>query len=97
MQVEIVPDEAMQKLAKDAVEVQDACNGCAVSGLLNRTMSALMKYSEGGDWVNQHPITKAILDKMLSLARMPQDSGMAHVHCMDLAEGKTIEVEIIPS
>ena len=98
MQVTITPDEPMQKLAQDAIDVQDACNGTAVSGLLNRTMCALMKYSEGGDWVNQHPIVKAIIDKMMSLARMEQ-AGMEdlfHIKCSDLAEGQEVKVEITP-
>ena len=98
MKTIITPDELMQKLAQDAVDVQDACNGTAVSGLLNRTMCALMKYDNGGDWVNQHPIVKAIIDKMMSLARMEQAGldDLFHIECSDLAEGQAITVEIIP-
>ena len=98
MQITIKPDVAMQKLAQDAIDVQDACNGTAVSGLLNRTMCALMKYGNGGDWVNQHPIVKTIIDKMMSLARMEQ-AGMDdlfHIKCSDLAEGQAVTVEITP-
>ena len=49
MKVIIVPDAPMVKMARQACEIQDACNGTAVSGFLNRTMCSLMKYGEGGD------------------------------------------------
>jgi|SaaInlV_130m_DNA_2_1039683.scaffolds.fasta_scaffold59934_2 hypothetical protein len=94
----ITPDETLKKLAQDAVDVQDACNGTAVSGLLNRTMSALMKEGKGSDYVNQHPITQAIIDKLQSLAKMPQSgTSMFHIHCMELAEGNSVVVNIVPT
>jgi hypothetical protein len=94
----ITPDAAMQKLAQDAVDVQNACNGTAVSGLLNRTMSALMKEKKGSDYVNQHPIVQAIIDKLQSLAKIPQSgTSMFHIHCMELAEGNCVTVNIVPT
>jgi hypothetical protein len=97
-QVTITPDEQMQKLAQDACDVQDAVNGLAVAGLLQSTMVALRGYKQGGDWCNQHPIIKSLIDKMMSLARMDQTGadGLFHVHTSDLAEGKAVTIEITP-
>jgi len=92
--ITIVPDERMQQLAKDSIQIQDACNGTSVSKLLNRTMCALGKYNEGSDWVNQHPIVKSIINKLEHLADMPQANKIKNYHaCMDLADGITAIVD----
>ena len=62
----------LQDAAKEAIQVQDACN---LSGVL-RTFDAIVmdvlwpearRLGKGNEWVNEHPICYLFLDKLLSL------------------------------
>jgi len=106
--VKIVATEKMQKLAQTAVEIQDASNPVAVAnelvksmkywtGIVDSPLQDGQKYC-GSDMAAQNPVTAAILNKLEHLAHMEQSSphgDVLHYHkCIDLAEGKDVEVEI---
>ena len=79
----------IKELAEEAVAVQDACN---LSGVVHSFASVLddlwrhaKRQGEGTDWVNQHPITKAFVGKLVSLSRLQQGDD-AYRQVMALAE-----------
>ncbi len=63
-------DEIPPDMAKEALDVQDACNACGVAQALARHMRALMAHpkSNGTNWVNEHPVVVLFLDKLVNLA-----------------------------
>jgi len=58
--------------ALDALKVQDACNLSGVVHSLDTVVTDLWeeanRIGQGTDWVNTHPIVKAYVDKLASLA-----------------------------
>jgi len=94
----IEPDEATREAASDACFVQDAVNGRAVLASLVRHLDAMPDLD--GDRKNQHPVTIAYLDKMLSLARAQghcdERTNAAHVACEKLRKGEPVEWLIYP-
>src|SRR5262245_31666931 len=60
MTVIIRADEAIQALAKEAISIQDACNGCGLAQRFAEVMLELVRHPQslGTGWVNQHPVTK---------------------------------------
>lgn len=96
--VTISATDAVRKLAREAMSIQDACNGCGLAHRFGVVMSELMAIYHSTSTVNQHPITKLWLDKFQSLARIPQDfedSGKTYDLVGYLIEGKDIEIEIV--
>jgi hypothetical protein len=91
----------MIKLAQQASDCQNACNSCGLAQSFAKVMLVLIRsdQSTGSAWVNQHPITKAWIDKFAHLAHYEQDykSSNCHSLVMDLIEGKDIEFEVIQS
>jgi hypothetical protein len=89
------------KLAQQASDCQNACNSCGLAQSFAKVMLALInsEQSTGTAWVNQHPITKAWIDKFAHLAHYEQDDKSTNCHClvMDLIEGKDIEFEVVES
>jgi phage gp16-like protein len=83
--------KTIQELAKEACDVQDACNTIAVVGGMHRAMQSLMHdHNLFGDALSRHPVTVAWADKVASLTGVQGNSGPAfHAHgeCARLAKG----------
>ena len=62
--------EASIRFAKDAIEVQNACNGIGVWGALARHMQKLHEEDPSCE-VCRHPATLMFVDKLYSLASYP--------------------------
>jgi hypothetical protein len=97
MTVTLRADAEIQRLAKEALEIQNACNCC---GLAHRFVGVLCQLarspeSRGTAWINQHPITRMWLGKFVDLARMDVDYvrfDRAYDQVQQLADGEAIEV-----
>lgn len=71
----------LQELAKEAMDIQDACN---LHGLVQgwaRSVKELKKLLEAAgitntDQINQHPINKMWADKLADLSKSREDSGV---------------------
>lgn len=64
----------LEQLAKEANDVQDACNLCAVAQSFARAIRDLRHHCPSGtDELNRHPITRLWLHKMCDLAGIPGD------------------------
>lgn len=65
--------KTLPELAKDALEVQNACNLSGVAQGFARAMISIRELPEctGTEYCNRHPITIAWLDKLNSLAGIP--------------------------
>jgi hypothetical protein len=98
--VKATADDSMVRLAKQALQIQDACNLCGLAQSFARVMVELRESPQnkvGGTWTNQHPIVHLWIDKFAHLAGYPQDANMAAVFAVGaLAEGKDIEFEVRP-
>ena len=103
--VKIVPDEATQRAADFACQVQDACNGRAILASLLRHLDAIRAGDDAvvGDLRNQHPVLIAVIDKLASLARTQNISGDegnrivdAHSACDRLRRGEAVDWELFP-
>lgn len=105
--VKVVATEQVKKWASQAVEMQGGCNGAAFARILVEVMTYFRgsiatpqthgQEHWGGDMSHQNPITKLILHKLYHLARLEQDTEFKSMHdCMDLQDGKDVEIEIIP-
>jgi hypothetical protein len=89
----------IQDLAKEAIQVQDACNLSGVVHGFSRAMTELREIlrATGGDLstdaVNTHPICRMWASKIHDLARMGFGDSDAFSNafylCSNLAEGKT--------
>lgn len=69
---------------KEALEVQDAVNLTAVSGLLNRVCKYLLHEENMGTMqIRQHPAVTMIVDKILDLNGRPnaQEFSRAYDEC----------------
>lgn len=96
--VTITPDDAMRKMAKDALDCQDASNLCGVAQTFARHVASLLRHPDnklGTDWANQHPITKLFINKLEHLARMEQDM-QSFATCSLLADGSPVEWDVRP-
>jgi hypothetical protein len=71
--------KTIQELAKEALDVQDACNLRAVVRGLSRVMDDLWKIADeekhGSDWVHHHPIVTMWIDKLAHLNGSQQNFG----------------------
>ncbi len=88
----------IQELAKESLDVQNACNASGVVHAMSRMMTDLWEIArekgKGTDWVNQHPIVIVYLDKLASLADCQEYNSKvfkAFDQVSDLAEGKEIQ------
>jgi hypothetical protein len=89
----------IQDLAKEAIQVQDACNLSGVVHGFSRAITELREIlrATGGDLstdaVNTHPICRMWASKIHDLARMGFGEHVAFSNafylCSNLAEGKT--------
>ncbi len=103
--IKITPNEATQRAADFACQIQDACNSRAILASLLRHLDEMRAADDAvvGDLRNQHPVLIAVLDKLASLANVQNISGDegnriidAHVACDRLRSGKDVEWEIFP-
>jgi hypothetical protein len=79
--------EVEKQLARKAVQIQDACNPIAVAGHLHQTFLALSREGLDHQAVSSHPITIAVLDKLVSLCDYSTDAALdAHSLCDTLSE-----------
>ena len=83
--------KSLQELAKDALQVQDACNLWGVINGFNRAMDSLDKLTNGTTERDNHPICKLWADKIAHLTgtqSIGNDSVMAaYTECHKLADG----------
>ncbi|MEX1028111.1 MAG: hypothetical protein WD049_08930 [Candidatus Paceibacterota bacterium] len=90
-------DEAVQKAAADANEVQDACNLVAVVGCFHRHLLALWQSGVSGDDLLNHPVSITFASKISSLTRMTLEREMAAFDAIDkLQRGEEAEYPVIP-
>lgn len=94
--------EETQSLARDARDVQDACNIGGVANLFQATIKKLYRHPDyaGSAWVARNPITIALLDKLCHLAGIQSFSGdagvdksRAHWQVLELIDGETVEFD----
>lgn len=93
--VTIRADETMRKLAKEAVDVQDAVNLCGLAQRFAKVMLELVHHPQnvvGTTWANQHPVVHLWVDKFAHLAAYQQSiCDDAYAACCKLADGKDAE------
>ena len=90
-------NDVEQKAAKDANEVQDACNLVAIVGCWHRHLLALHRAGIGGDNLINHPTSLAFVSKLNSLCRMNLEREMAALDAIDkLQRGEDAEYEVAP-
>lgn len=67
--------KTLQDLAKEAINVQDACNLSGVVHGFARCMSAMVEMGMNNDARDNHPITLLWVDKICHLSGYKQDYG----------------------
>jgi len=75
----------LAQLAREALNVQDACNLCGVAHSFARAMSDLGAYTRSTDERNTHPIAVLWADKIAHLTGMQtlgQDTVMRAYHAV---------------
>lgn len=75
--------KTLKELAKEALQVQDACNLAGVAQSFGKAMVDLMHYTRGTAECNTHPIAKLWADKIAHL------TGTQHASFTDLNEAYT--------
>jgi hypothetical protein len=90
-------NEVERNAARDANEVQDACNLVAIVGCWHQNLLALHRAGIGGDALINHPTSLAFVSKLNSLCRMTLEREMAALGAIDkLQQGEDAEYEVIP-
>lgn len=90
-------NQAEQKAAKDALEVQDACNLIAIIGCFHRHLVAMRDAGVCGDNLNNHPVSLAFTSKLVALCRLTNSREVeALVALDDIVAGESVEYEVIP-
>jgi hypothetical protein len=97
MTVRLRADSETQRLAKEAILLQNACNSCGLAQRFAKVLKSLINHpdSMGTSWTNQHPITRLWLGKFVDLARMNVDYigyDEAWAQVQQLADGEQITV-----
>ena len=84
-----------KKVWQDALAVQDACNLSGVVKDFARVVDLIWaearELDKGTDYVNQHPVCVLYIDKLASLARCQDDTGIVF-RAYDMAH-KAIEAK----
>lgn len=81
------------QLAREALDVQDACNLAGVAHSFSRVITDLCAVArergEGTEWVNTHPVSVLFSDKIASLSHSSLSEVFNHAYlaCQDLARG----------
>ena len=90
-------NEAEQRAAKDANEVQDGCNLIAIVGAFHRHLVAMRDSGVCGDRLNNHPVSLAFVSKLVALCRLTEGRETAALIAIDRIEnGESVEYEVIP-
>lgn len=90
-------NEVERNAARDANEVQDACNLVAIVGCWHRHLLAMSRAGIGGDRAINHPVSLAFISKLNSLCRTTLDRELAAFDAIDkLQRGESSEYEVIP-
>jgi hypothetical protein len=90
-------NEAEQRAAKDANEVQDGCNLIAIVGCFHRHLVAMRDSGVCGDRLNNHPVSLAFISKLNALCRLTTSREIAALIAVDRIEhGESVEYEVIP-
>jgi hypothetical protein len=90
-------NEAEQRAAKDANEVQDGCNLIAIVGAFHRHLIAMRDSGVCGDRLNNHPVSLAFISKLNALSRLTNSREIAALIAIDRIEnGETVEYEVVP-
>ena len=90
-------NEVEQKAARDANEIQDACNLVAIVGCWHQHLLAMRRAGIGGDRLINHPISLVFISKLNSLCGMTLCREMAAFDAIDkLRQGESVEYEVIP-
>jgi hypothetical protein len=90
-------NEAEQKAARDANEVQDGVNLIAIVGCLHRHLIAMRDNGVCGDRLNNHPVSLAFISKLNALCRLTEGRETAALIAIDRIEnGERVEYEVIP-
>jgi hypothetical protein len=90
-------NEAEQRAAKDANEVQDGCNLIAIVGCFHRHLVAMRDSGVSGDRLNNHPVTLAFVSKLNALCRLTNSREIAALIAVDrIQNGEAVEYEVIP-
>ena len=86
-------DPILSRLARDAIQVQDACNLRGVLRSFHEASLELGRHPDctGTDWVNHHSIMVLYADKVITLTQAGFGGGeafsQAYGECTKLAEG----------
>lgn len=90
-------DEVQRVAARDANEVQDACNLVAVVGAFHRNLLALHRSGVSGDTLINHPVALAFVSKLNSLCRMTLEREIDALDAVRrIGLGETVEYTVIP-
>jgi hypothetical protein len=90
-------NEAERNAARDANEIQDACNLVAIVGCFHQHLLALHRAGIGGDCVINHPVSLVFVSKLNSLCRMTLCREMAAFDAVhSIQRGESVEYEVIP-
>ena len=86
----------IQRAAKDALSVQDACNLYGVIHAFLNVMDVLWneahRFGKSTDWVNQHPVAKMFANKVVHLTKIGDDVMLNCMHdCEELEKGNEIK------
>lgn len=89
------PKKTIQEWAKDAIQVQDACNPSGVIYALARALDVVNEESrrlgQGTDWVANHPVIILFVSKIESMVHSERSLRFsdALAACERLAKGGT--------
>lgn len=95
-QLNEVDRENLKRIAKQALEIQDASNIGGFSRFLSEVVVMLYEINRkcempGTLWVNTHPIVRMIVSKLINLSQFNNDCleyDMAADYCEKLARGE---------
>jgi len=90
-------NEAEQRAAKDATEVQDGVNLIAIVGAFHRHLLAMRDSGICGDRLNNHPVSIAFISKLNALCRLTEGRETAALIAIERIQGgEAVEYEVIP-
>lgn len=95
--------ERYRRCAKDALDVQSACNLSGVVHSYSKAMSTLWEVAHaqkkgGTDWVNRHPIAVLFAVQVASITRVAIiaddacDYSKCYTACEQIARGENVEI-----
>ena len=90
-------NEVERSIARDANEIQDACNLVAIVGCWHQHLLAMHRTGIGGDRLINHPSSLVFISKLNSLCGMTLNREMAAFDAIHkLCQGESAEYEVIP-